>query len=74
MPRFLVVLAGNTAVDVVLDVCTDVRPCVVPTKEVGCSVLSRVSSGGVIVLELEDAGSEVAGGRGGVGYVYTMLD
>ena len=72
--RFLVALAGNTAIDVVLDVCTDVRPCVVPVKEVGCSVLSRVSSSGVIMLELEDAGSEVARGRGGVGYVYTVFD
>lgn len=61
MSGLLVSFAGYAAVDEVFDVCTDILPCVISAEKLGHAVLTRVSSGGVVVTELEDAGAKVAG-------------
>ena len=53
-------LARNAAVNEVFNVSTDIRPGVVSMEESGSLVLTRVSSGRVIMFELEDVGAEVA--------------
>jgi len=55
--RVLVSSARDTAVNEVLNISTDVRPCVLSSEQVESSVLAWVSCGRVIVLELQDAGS-----------------
>ena len=57
----LVSFAGETAVNEIFDVSTDVRPHVISAKEVEGMVLAGVSCSRMIVLELEDMGVKIAG-------------
>ena len=58
--RVLVPFAGDTAVNEVFNVSTDVRPGVLSSEQVECMILAGVSCSQVVMLELENAGAEVA--------------
>ena len=72
--RLLVALARITAFDKVFNVSTHIRPGVVSMEESSSSVLTRVSSSRVIMLELEDVGMEVARVSAEVGYIDAVID
>jgi hypothetical protein len=70
----LVSFAGDTAVDKILNISTDVRPCVLSSEKVEGSVLAWMSCGRMIVLKLQDMRSKISGCGAGIGDVDTVVD
>jgi len=56
----LVSFAGNTAVDIVLDICPDVRPGVLPMEQLKSPVLAGVAHSDMIMFELEDSSADTS--------------
>ena len=52
MSWFLVTFAGSAAVNVILNISTNILPAKVPGDQYRCPALTGMSSGGVIVAEL----------------------
>ena len=72
--RVLIPFARDAAVNKIFDVSTDIRPCIISSEKVEGSILAGVSCSRMIVLELENAGSKIAGFGTSVGDVNAVVN